>query len=202
MVVRFIQSRCVHSRVPWGYCAPGDPWVHRESLGSIARALGVIGFTSVSTGSLDSSGFLRGVWIHAKATWWAVRFIRGRWVCSRALYKSLDLSWVVGFTRLRSRGRWVHSRSLDSHAGAMGVVAFIARAPWGSLGLSRVFGFTRVRPYALLVFHSSGPWMTLGLSVVAAFNRCVHLWMHSRASWGSSWVVGFALVHSTGLWVH
>ena len=115
--------------------APGDPWVNCDSLGSIARALGVI-------------GFLRGVWIHAKATWGGrscslglfralyksldfpgllgslvyargvVGFIRGRWVHTRAPWGSLRLSGVVGFSRERLGGRWVH--------------------PW--------FGFTRVRP--------------------------------------------------------
>ena len=66
-----------------------------ESLGSLARALGV------------------------------VRFIRDRWVHSTEPWGSLGYSGVVGFTRARPVGMRVHPVSLVSLARALCVDGFI-----------------------------------------------------------------------------
>ena len=70
-------------------------WVHHGSLGTLAYALGVVGF------------------------------IRGRWVHSRAPWGSWSSSQVVEFTHGRTRGRWVPPGTLNSFARAVEVVVYI-----------------------------------------------------------------------------
>ena len=92
---------------------------------------------------------------------------------------------VVGFTRVRHK---VHPVLLCSLHRALEVDGFIrcrwvhSRAPWGSLGLSRVVGFTRT------------PRGSLGISVVVEFSPCVSL--------GSSGNFRFARLCTGGLWVY
>ena len=119
------RGRWVRSRAPLGSLIlsgvveftrvrPKCRWVYLGSLGSLTRALGVV-------------GFIRGRWIYWRAPLWSlvypgslgllgcafgiIRFIQCSWVNSRASKSSLGSSAVVGFTRARHGGRWVHSRA-------------------------------------------------------------------------------------------
>ena len=99
----------------------GGRWVHQGSLGSLARALGFV-------------GFIRGRWVlsgcrrfHPVSLGSLARalgvaaFIRGRCVQSRAPCVSMGLSGVIRFTRVRTSSRQgscdhsrAHWRSLSS----------------------------------------------------------------------------------------
>ena len=98
-VVLFIWCRLVRLPFPWGR------WVHLWSLGSFLR-LGIFGFASmrpvvraVHPMSLGSLARALGV----------VGFIQGRWVHSFAPLGSLGSSMDVWFSWVCLWGRWVHS---------------------------------------------------------------------------------------------
>ena len=137
-VVRFIRS---HSCAPWLLFILS--WV--VDWGSLGTS-GIVGFTlvhsggcSVHPGSLGTLACALGV----------VGFILGRLVCLRAPCLSLGSSgvtWftlgvvasVVRFTHARLGGRWFHQGSLGSVACTLRVFGFISgrlvnsRTPWGS----------------------------------------------------------------------
>ena len=224
--------------------SPMGHWVHPGSLGSLGCALVVVGFvwghSCAPWVSLDSFGIVRftrvrpaGRWFHPES-WGSllcaqcvVEFVRGHWVLSSlgssgslgvysgATWRSLGLSGVVGFTRVRSGGRWVHPGSLGSHGFALWIVGFIlgrrvhSDAPSGSLGSSGVFWFTRVRPGGRW-FHLGSPCSLWCPQIVFWLIRC-----HSGAPLGplgSFWflallvfaqgVLGFILVSTGGRCVH
>ena len=85
-------------------------WVHPSSLGSLARALGV------------------------------VVLLRVRWVHSHAPLGSMGSSGVVAFTSANPGSGWVRPGSMGSLGCALGVVRFIrgpsgpSGAPWESGG--------------------------------------------------------------------
>ena len=195
----------------------GSRRVHLGLLGSLAGALGVVGW------------------------------IRSRWVHSSALCGLLDSSGVVGFTRVCPRGRrFIWGRMSWGSIGLSRVVGFLRACPGchpGSLCLlARALGFTCVRSFGVVGFtrvhcsclwghpgwlsllsrglgvvelirglsvHSCAPWVSLGSYGVIVARRVVvgtirGGWVHSHALWGSlgsSWVVGFTLARSGGRWV-
>ena len=126
---------------------------------------------------------MRGGWVPSHVRALGVdRFIRGRWVRSRAPCVSLGLSGVAGITRLYLGGRWVYPGSLGTLACSLGVTGFIrgrrvhSLAPWVSLGSSGVVGFTRARPVGHWVHSGSLVSLSDSLSVVGFI----------RGRWGDS----------------
>ena len=116
----------------------------------------------------------------------------------------LGTSRVVRLTRVNLGGGWVHLTSLGSLGFTLSVVGFIdvcwvhSGSPLGSLGLSGVVGFIRVRPAGLWVC-SVVRWVhprSLGsLQFALGFvwfivGRSVH-WGSPCGPFDSSGVVGF-----------
>ena len=124
---------------------------------------GFVGFTSVRTGVRWANLGLLGSLALALGV---VGFIQGCWVHSRAPRGLLDSCGVVGFTRVRPWGRLVQLWLLGSLARALGVVGFssvYSRAPLWSLSFSGVVGFTHARPGSRF-FHSGMPLLLLSSS--------------------------------------
>ena len=106
-VIMFIRCRCVHSHLPW------------RSLGSLAGALGVVGFIQVH---------LTAPWVWLSSSR-VIRFARThpgyRSVQPESLGSFVRAQGVVGFTGAPPAGRWVHPMSLGSLACAVWFVRFI-----------------------------------------------------------------------------
>ena len=195
---------------PWGR------WVHQGSLNSLRYSLGVvefnrcIWFTKVRAGVV---GFIRSI----EFALGVVGFIGGRFANSGSRWWSLGSSWVVGFTRVRAGVGWVHPGSFF-HSGSrwvsLGLLGFAQGAvalalevdwiircrlvnrvsPWGSLGSSGVFGFTRIRPGGRWVHPGSLDSLGFALGVLAFIRGC---WVQSGSRLGSLCslgVVGFTRV--------
>ena len=190
-------GRWVYSHMLWGSLTlsrgvgftrvrPGIGWVHPWSLGSLAHAVGVV-------------GFIRGRWAHSRAPWClqdssrVVEFTRirlgGRWVHLHAPWEVVGISWCC----------WVHSRVCDLViVGSIRGCLVHSRGPWGSLGSSGVVEFTRVHPGVFGFMR--GRECNVGV-VAFIWGRL----FHSRADWrllGSSGIVGFTCVHPGDGLVH
>ena len=181
-------------------------------MGSLSRALGVVGFIR----DLVFTCVFPGLWVHSLSQCECVHpgslgslanalgvigFVRGRSVHSRAPWGPLGSSRVLEFTCARSRGHWVHAASLGSLSCVLVVVGFIwarwihSREPLGSLDSSEVIAITDVQPWFLLVLPG-----TLG---AIGFMQC--RWVHSGAplgSLGSVGVVSFCRVCLGAGWAH
>ena len=156
--VLFIWNRCVRSSAPLGSLGSsgvlgfirarsGGPGVHSRtslwsSLGSLARTLGIVGFSwgrwvhsRTPCGSLGSSGVVEfsracpgGHWVHSQSLCSLVVAI-GVVGVHPGSFDSLTMGSyeVVAFNHVRRRGRWVRLVSLVSIARAVGVVGFIRK---------------------------------------------------------------------------
>ena len=202
----------------------GGRWVHLGSLGSLSRALVVVGFrwghwihSRAPQGFLGSSRVVvftlqrPGVYPRSLGSLASslriLGFILRRWVHSSSPLVSFGSSWVVAFTLACAGGRWVHPGSFGSLACALCVVGFIrwrwvhSRTFWVSLG---VVGFASER--------LEGRWFMQGvLRPLRVFEFIRSRLFHSRASWvslASSAVVLYSrvrprvVVYNLGPWVH
>ena len=231
-VVGFIRGRRVHSGSP--SCGsfsssrvvgltrirPVGDWVHPASLGSLAFAVGVV-------------GFFRCRWVHSGWSSGVVGFTRlrpGGGYVNQGSLDSLKFALVdahlgsigslnfalgvTGFMRVHSGspwGRWVHQESLGSLRSPLGSLGSQAFAP-GSLGalsfalrgfgLFGVVRFTRDRPWCRWVHAGLLGSLRYALAVVVFIRgRWVHSCFHC-GSLGSSSVVGFTRVRPWGRLVH
>ena len=172
-VVGFILVCLVHSRVRsmWR-------WVHSGSLGSLADAMGVVGFIRV----LSSGSFASAIGV--------VVFIRGGSVNSRAFGWTLVSSGVFWFTRVRTRG-WLGSSGVVVVTRVRGRDRCLWCAPSGSLGSSGIVGYTCRGPECCLEsLRSLGS--SLGSSGVVEFYRALgvvwYLFAFTYACPGIRWL--------------
>ena len=149
------------------------------SLGSLAFALGVVGFTLFA---FVVAGFIRGLLVYSGSHKWSLGSYR-----------------VVGFTRFRPCCRKVLPGSLEFALGSLGSLRFALEvvgniqsrfvhlcSPLASSGSSGVIRFTRVRP--------GGSWAHPGSLCSLRFALRAGVW--------SSSFVGFAPVRLGCCWVH
>ena len=118
----------------------GDRWGHLVLLGSLASTLAVVGSFGLFACALWAVGFIWGRLVNSRAPWGSfgsfgvLRFTRSRpWGLSLYLVLLSSLERVVGFTGARPLGSCVHARSLGSLAralgNALGDVGFIRAHP-------------------------------------------------------------------------
>ena len=142
----------------------GDRWGHLVFLGSLASTLAVVGSFGLFTCALWAVGFIWGRLVNSRAPWGSfgsfgvLRFTRSRpWGLSLYLVLLSSLERVVGFTGARPLGSCIHARSLGSLARALGnALGVHSGAPWCSLVSSAAIDFTLVRPGGRWV-HSRTP---------------------------------------------
>ena len=178
------------------FACPGVRRVHRGSLGSLARALWVVGFTGACPGGCCVHP---GSFAYAMGVVWV---IRGCWVHTRFPWGSLGLLArylvVVLFPCVCHGGRLVHPVWLGSLSRVLGFVG--------------VVGCTRARPVGLCVRPGSLGSRAHALEWLGSFVLALGIvvfmmgrWVHSRMPWGSlgsSGVIVFKRTRPGGVWCH